>query len=137
MATAIAIASSVLVSIPLLGQHSLAPFGGAGSVLLRRRGEAVRPRGFPRQRVAVSHCVARVPRVVASGATRRGVPLVSLFPKSWGRNLVPPIEGRAVERRESVRPVVATAADLKELLNPLGGLTAASLLLPKAPSTFC
>ena len=77
--------------------------------LPRRRGEAVRPRGFPRQRVAVSHCVARVPRVVASGATRRGVPLASLFP--------------AVARRESVRPVVATAADLKELLNPLGGLT--------------
>ena len=48
----------------------------------RRRGEAVRPRGFPRQRVA-------------------GVP-----------------------------PVVATAADLKELLNPLGGLTSLLLLLP-------
>ena len=88
--------------------------------------------GFPRQRVAVSHCVAGVPPVIASGATRRGVPLASqekhtgtrsgiscfsLFPKSWERNLVPetwgansvrpiegrPIEGRAVRRRGQSR----------------------------------
>ena len=71
---------------------------------------------FPSQSVAVSHCVAGGTPVVASGATRREVSLASLFP--------------AVARRESVRPVVATAADLKELLNPLGGLTAATPASP-------
>ena len=138
--------------------------------VLRRRGELVRPRGFPWRRGARKTpdpaAVARrrghfpavqrretAPRKESGGAfrtrTRSGLLLSRCFPSPGGGTWFRPLkdapshgDAPAVSGDMSPESVARKVyADLKQLTNPLGGLTAASpascLLLPLLPSLNC